>query len=166
MPDGKQNQKDVCRRIQGSRSAVVAEVKQSAPEASRGLGIGESAPCKWLGQIKPSDGKGSKGTRVNGGLKRLRSGVVGLEKGQAWTKGRQSQRRPKANAVRTVPGGVRSGHHAWGNNPQPARDGENIRLGGLAKKPSGEGRNTYGGKRIQDGLNDWSEQASKRRVGL
>jgi transposase len=34
---------------------LVAEGKQSATEASRSLGIGESTPYKWIDQLKPSD---------------------------------------------------------------------------------------------------------------
>jgi transposase InsO family protein len=60
---------------------------------------------------------------------------------------------------------VRSGYYAWKNNPQSARDKEDIRLGELIKKSFDEGRHTYGRKRIQDDLKDWGENVSKRRIG-
>lgn len=62
-------------------------------------------------------------------------------------------------------GVMRSGYYAWTNNPQSARDKEDIRLGELIKKSFDEGRHTYGRKRIQDDLKDWGENVSKLRIG-
>ena len=58
----------------------VAEGKQSAPEASKSLGIGESTLYKWIGQLKPMGEKDSKGIKVNDELVRLRGEVVELKK--------------------------------------------------------------------------------------
>jgi putative transposase len=58
---------------------------------------------------------------------------------------------------------VRSGYYAWKNNPQSAREKEDIRLGELIKKSFYEGRQTYGRKRIQDDLKDWGENVSTRQ---
>jgi transposase len=59
---------------------LVAEGKQSAPEASRSLGIGGSTLCKWIGQLKPTGEKDSKSIKGNDELTRLRSEVVELKK--------------------------------------------------------------------------------------
>ncbi len=59
---------------------LVAEGKQSAPEASRSLGIGESTLYKWIDQLKPMGEKDSKSIKVNDGLIRLRGEVVELKK--------------------------------------------------------------------------------------
>ena len=59
---------------------MVAEGKQSAPEASRSLGIGESTLYKWIDQLKPMGEKDSKGIEVNDELIRLRGEVVELKK--------------------------------------------------------------------------------------
>jgi transposase len=64
---------------------LVVEGKQSAPEASRSLGIGESTLHKWIGQLKPSDEKDSKSIKVNDGLKQLRSEIIELKKKLALT---------------------------------------------------------------------------------
>lgn len=59
---------------------LVAEGKQSAPEASKSLGIGESTLYKWIDQLKPGDEKDSKSIKVNDELQRLRSEVIELKK--------------------------------------------------------------------------------------
>jgi transposase-like protein len=59
---------------------LVAEGKQSAPEASKSLGIGESTLYKWIDQLKPMDEKGSKNIKGNDELFRLRGEVVDLKK--------------------------------------------------------------------------------------
>jgi transposase len=64
---------------------LVAEGKQSAPEASRSLGIGESTLYKWIDQHKPSDEKDSKSIKVNDELIWLRTEVVELKKKLALT---------------------------------------------------------------------------------
>lgn len=83
----------------------------------------------------------------------------------AWIKAQQNQHAFNVNAMCEMLGVTRSGYYAWKNNPQSARDKEDIRLGGLIKKSFAEGRNTYGRKRIQDDLKDWGEKVSKRRIG-
>jgi transposase-like protein len=64
---------------------LVVEGKQSAPEASRSLGIGESTLYKWIDQLKPSDEKDSKSIKVNDELKQLRSEIIELKKKLALT---------------------------------------------------------------------------------
>ena len=59
---------------------LVVEGKQSAPEASKSLGIGESTLYKWIEQFNPSDEKGSKNIKLNGEPKRLRGEVIELKK--------------------------------------------------------------------------------------
>ncbi|WP_019868096.1 transposase [Methylovulum miyakonense] len=59
---------------------LVAEGKQSAPEASKSLGIGESTLYKWIDQLKPMGEKDSKSIKVNDELIRLRGEVVELKK--------------------------------------------------------------------------------------
>jgi putative transposase len=84
----------------------------------------------------------------------------------AWIKEQKNQRIFKVNTMCAMLGVIRSGYYAWKNSPQPARDKEDIRLGGLIKKSFDEGRHTYGRKRIQDDLKDGDEKISKRRIGL
>ncbi len=151
---------------------LVAEGKQSAPEASKSLGIGESALYKWIDQLKPSDQKDSKSIKVNDELQRLRSEVIELKKKlalaeehreiliptrgtrksggilrcsnavkYAWIKAQQNQHTFNVNAMCEMLGVMRSGCYAWKNNPQSARDKEDIRLGELIKKSFAEGRN-------------------------
>ncbi|NOT86303.1 MAG: transposase [Methylococcaceae bacterium] len=60
--------------------AAAAEGKQSAPEASKNLGIGKSTLCKWIDQLKTSDQKDSKSIKMDDELKRLRSEVIELKK--------------------------------------------------------------------------------------
>ena len=57
---------------------LVTEGQQSAPEASKSLGIGESTLYKWIDQLEPRDEKSSKDIKVNEELKRLRSEVIEL----------------------------------------------------------------------------------------
>ena len=83
----------------------------------------------------------------------------------AWIKAQQNQHAFNVNAMCEMLGVMRSGYYVWKNNPQSARDKEDIRLGGLIKRSFDEGRNTYGRKRIQDDLKDWGEKVSKRRIG-
>ena len=59
---------------------LVTEGKQSAPEASKSLGIRESTLYKWIDQLKPGDEKDSKSIKVNDELQRLRSEVIELKK--------------------------------------------------------------------------------------
>jgi transposase len=59
---------------------LVTEGKQSAPDASKSLSIGESTLYKWIDQLKPSDQKDSKSIKSNDELKRLRSQVIELKK--------------------------------------------------------------------------------------
>lgn len=51
----------------------------------------------------------------------------------AWIKERHNQRIFKVNAMCEMLGVIRSGYYAWKNNPQSARDKEDIRLGELIK---------------------------------
>ena len=62
---------------------LVTEGKQSAPEASKSPGIGESTLYKWIEQLKPMDEKDSKGIKVNNELIRLRGEVVELKRALA-----------------------------------------------------------------------------------
>jgi transposase-like protein len=59
---------------------LVAEGKQSAPEASRSLGIGESTLHKWVDQLKPMGEKDRKSIKVNDELIQLRGEVAELKK--------------------------------------------------------------------------------------
>ncbi len=59
---------------------LVTEGKQSTPEASKSLDIGESTLYKWIDQLELRDEKGSKDIKVNEALKRLRSEVIELKK--------------------------------------------------------------------------------------
>ena len=59
---------------------LVTEGKQSAPEASKSLGIRESTLYKWIDQLKPGDEKDSKSIKVNDELQRLRSEAIELKK--------------------------------------------------------------------------------------
>jgi putative transposase len=102
----------------------------------------------------------TRGTRKSGGILRCSNAVK-----YAWIKAQQNQHTFNVNAMCEMLGVMRSGYYAWKNNPQSARDKEDIRLGELIKKSFAEGRNTYGRKRIQDDLKDWGEKVSKRRIG-
>jgi transposase len=64
---------------------LVAEGKQSAPEASKSQGIGESTLYKWIEQFNPSDEKDNKNAKLNEELKRLRCEVIELKKKLALT---------------------------------------------------------------------------------
>jgi transposase len=59
---------------------LVVEGKQSAPEASKSLGIGESTLYKWIERLNPGDGKDGSNIKLNDELKRLRSEVIELKK--------------------------------------------------------------------------------------
>ena len=51
----------------------------------------------------------------------------------AWIKAQHRQRAFNANAACGMLGVMRSGCYAWKNNPRPAREKEDIRLGELIK---------------------------------
>ncbi len=72
----------------------------------------------------------------------------------ALIKAQHHQRAFNVNAMCEMLGVLRSGYYAWKNNPQSAREKEDIRLGELIKKSFYEGPHTYGRKRIQDDLKD------------